>query len=45
MEKSKVLIVDDNLTRNFLSEIISPFGYAVKSYDNGEKAILQIKDF
>lgn len=44
MGKLKVLKVDDNLTGNFLSEIIVPFGYAVKSYDNGEEAILQIKD-
>ena len=46
MEKSKVLIVeDDNLTRNFLSEIILSFGYDVESCNNGEEAIVQIKDF
>jgi CheY-like chemotaxis protein len=45
MEKSKVLIVeDDNLTRNFLSEIILSFGYDVESCNNGEEAIVQIKD-
>lgn len=46
MAKSKVLVVEDeNLTRTFLSEIISSLGYEVESCDNGEEAIVKIKTF
>ena len=46
MTKKKVLVVeDDNLTKNFLSQIIERLGYEVDSCENGLEAIKKIKSF
>jgi CheY-like chemotaxis protein len=46
MKKNKVLVVeDDALTNNFLSQIIERLGYEVDSCENGLEAIKKIKIF
>ena len=46
MTKKKVLVVeDDNVTKNFLAQIIERLGYQVDSCENGLEAIKKIKIF
>jgi CheY-like chemotaxis protein len=46
MKKNKVLVVeDDTVTKNFLSQLIERLGYKVDSCENGLEAIKKIKSF